>query len=46
MNYLGWLTKGACEITIADKLTGLAEFLLVIGICCGIWYFGFERRKK
>lgn len=45
MEWFGWLTKGHYQLTLLDKLIGLAELTVLVLIGCAIGLY-FERRKK
>lgn len=46
MSWLGWLTKGRCEVSVLDIFTAIAEITLMILIVGALWIgiFGAKRR--
>lgn len=38
MNWFGWLVKNRCEVTMLDNVIGFGEFVVLLVVCCGIWF--------
>lgn len=50
MEWFGWLTKGHYQVTLLDRLTGVAEVFVVLGVAYGLLWtkikFNRWQRKR